>query len=145
MYFFFFLFLKSIHIKCTISTIAVQNCTNGTVRLVNGSLESAGRVEVCINGVWGTVCHRNWNANYYWDNNFARVVCRQMGYNVNIGGGELAACRLVMQLATLEVGWGWGGGGNCNIQQEVCTATDLQQWAAHKSWTVVDSSLQYYK
>ena len=62
------------------STIAVQSCTNGTVRLANGPLESAGIVEVCINGVWGTVCHGGW------DNNAARVVCRQLGYNA---GGEL--------------------------------------------------------
>ena len=62
---------------------AVQSCTNGAVRLVDGPVESAGRVEICINGVWGTVCH------YGWDNNEARVVCRQLGYNVNTGGGEL--------------------------------------------------------
>ena len=65
--------------------IAIQNCTNGTVRLVNGSLESAGTVEICINGVWGTVC----GGVRGWDNSNARVVCRQLGYSVNSGGGEL--------------------------------------------------------
>ena len=66
---------------------AAQNCTNGTLRLVDGPVESAGRVEVCINGVWGTVCGRQYDIEgYYWDNNAARVVCRQLGYTDNTGG-----------------------------------------------------------
>ena len=69
---------------------AVQNCTNGTLRLVDGPVQSAGRLEVCINEVWGTVCDTRYYYYYYYeDYNVARVVCRQLGYDVNPGRGEL--------------------------------------------------------
>ena len=61
------------------ASIAVQSCTNGTLRLVGGPVIHAGRVEICINGVWGTVCDNGW------DNNDAKVVCRQLGYSVGTG------------------------------------------------------------
>ena len=51
----------------------VSGCTNGTIQLAGGRSSNEGRVEICINGVWGTVCDDSW------DNNNARVVCRQLG------------------------------------------------------------------
>ena len=46
----------------------------GTVRLVGGILPHRGRVELCTNGGWSTLC------NNQWDRNDAAVVCRQLGY-----------------------------------------------------------------
>ena len=55
---------------------------HGTVRLVGSRhFSSGGRVEVCMNGNWGTVCSDGWT------DEDVHVVCRQLGFR---GQGELS-------------------------------------------------------
>ena len=49
-------------------------CENTALRLVGGPTASEGRVEVCINETWGTICDNGWSTND------ANTVCGQLGY-----------------------------------------------------------------
>ena len=52
-----------------------SQCNTSDVRLVDGSHEREGRIEVCFDGIWGTVCNGLWGASD------ASVVCRQLGFS----------------------------------------------------------------
>ncbi len=47
------------------------------MRLVGGTSNLEGRVEICLNDEWGTVCDQMWNFND------SSVVCRQLGLAFN--------------------------------------------------------------
>ena len=50
-------------------------CVTGQIRVQDGSTSFNGRVEVCYNDVWGTVCDDLFN------DVDASVACRQLGYS----------------------------------------------------------------
>ena len=62
------------------------SCTDGEVRLEGGESPYTGRVEVCLNNKFSTVCDDG-----SWTNQEATVVCRQL--NASEGGGNVF-CRL---------------------------------------------------
>ena len=71
----------------------MNTCTeDGQLQLVGGRGDFEGRLEICFEGIWGTVCDDSW------DTRDAEVVCRQLGYNAT---GALA-------LSAFQFGQGTG-------------------------------------
>ena len=58
-------------------------CERNAIQLIGGKNKFEGRVEVCQDGQWKTVCNRGWN------NVEARVVCRQLGFAEDTRRSEL--------------------------------------------------------
>ena len=50
-------------------------CSQGDIRLVGGANSRQGRIEVCNNDAWGTVCDDSFGAEE------ARIACIQLGLN----------------------------------------------------------------
>ena len=51
----------------------VSNCVTGSIRLIYGSSSNNGIVEICHDGVWGSITSSSWNSID------ASVVCRELG------------------------------------------------------------------
>ena len=54
----------------------------GDIRLADGDVDYEGRVEICINEAWNTICDNGWSLND------ANVICRQIGH---LGTGNSVA------------------------------------------------------
>ncbi|XP_019862092.1 PREDICTED: uncharacterized protein LOC109590634, partial [Amphimedon queenslandica] len=59
----------------TWNLLPARGCIFGDLQLVNGNRTNIGRLEICINNEWGTVCDDGWT------HTNAEVICRQLGYS----------------------------------------------------------------
>ena len=62
------------YLWCRTICLEPDDCNEGDIRLVNGTVEREGRLEVCANGVWGQICY------YGFRKSAAYVACKQLGY-----------------------------------------------------------------
>ena len=51
---------------------SVSSCLHGTVQLVGGVTSYGGRLQICNNGRWATVCYNNFGSVS------ASVICKQL-------------------------------------------------------------------
>ena len=57
------------------SAVAAQQCSDeGTVRFVNGTTQNEGKVVICYNRRWSTICITGWGLSE------AAVACRELGF-----------------------------------------------------------------
>ena len=62
-------------------TASGPSCTNNALRMIRSQnwtpFNGRGRIEICSNGQWGTICDDGWNLND------VKVACFQLGFSKN--------------------------------------------------------------
>ena len=67
------------------TVVTSQPCSvNGAVRLADGQSPNEGRVDICINKNWDSIC------GYAWQSPEANVACRSLGFDCNAQSTDIA-------------------------------------------------------
>ena len=67
--------LKDFHFYTSDIATEPSNCSDGELRLVGSVTTNQGRLEVCMNGAWGSIC----DSEGVFTKDEAKVACRQLG------------------------------------------------------------------
>ena len=68
-----------------------SSCSDGDLRLVGGNTTNQGRLQICMNNAWGSVC----DSQGTFTRSEAKVACRQLGILQVEGLLQLYVCRLL--------------------------------------------------
>lgn len=107
-----------------VDNVTYSDCITGALRLI-GPVEAgltAGRVEVCINKVWGSVCDDEWSTTD------ANVVCDQLGYYPS---GKIISIVIIINLLYVEAIARYGsyygqGAGPMLVSGLQCTGSEFK-------------------
>uniref|UniRef100_A0A803TQV0 Soluble scavenger receptor cysteine-rich domain-containing protein SSC5D n=1 Tax=Anolis carolinensis TaxID=28377 RepID=A0A803TQV0_ANOCA len=127
---------SSLH-QCSASPLGRHDCDSGEtasvvcseLRLVNGSSNCSGRVEVFHNETWGTICDAGW------DLQDAQVVCRELGC------GEALSASGGAQFGR-GAGPIWLEGMSCIGKEESLRQCPKGQWGEHSCDHSRDASVE---
>ena len=78
----------------------IIECNDSDVRLFQseGDMKNEGQVQVCSSSRWGMVCSD------FWDTNDAKVICRQLGYDVEGKLTTIMVAFIYYILSNMQVG-----------------------------------------
>lgn len=65
-----------------IKPVGAPCATEANIRLMGGQDEYQGRVEICTDGIYSSICHNRW------DHRDAQVVCRQLNFSSKLLGSD---------------------------------------------------------
>ena len=84
------------------------DCSDGELRLQNGSSVREGRVEICVNRAWGTICNHNYGITD------AQTICSQQTFSREGQTTLLSAVTYISEIEASSV---------CTENQELCCLT----------------------